>query len=808
MKDKKLISGLREIITFSGDKERQVEAIYNTLFKDSFEGIRISNPFKCDGYFETTINDNKTSIICEYKYDTDLKNNVSRARVICQVLFYLKKFEDTGKALPNIVFVGDVNECFVVHTNNIAKYLDFEGVDWTVAPSLASTANIGLLTAISEDDAISPFVFDIDETFTCESVIQKIQDLATNVVRLVRITEHNVDKVFAYFKKAIKNSKKVNANDLVSLFFGSITNKDEYYLHPTKKNTLITPNGKTYSVNGSLFTAFRSHFQSEYSPKEKARFAEISDRLIEDATRKNKGEFYTPTPWVDKAHDMITGVFGENWKDEYVVWDCCCGSKNLTRDYRFKELYCSTLEQAELDISKNYNQEATSFVFDFLNEYDEDLERKAPGLMKAIRENKKLLFLINPPYGMATGPKVGGMGEGITTSTMINSMMKKEKIGGSELLKQFLYRICKLKETYNLSDVSVACFTKPSWLLKEKGESLRNLWFKHFKFESGMLFQASEFADVSGQWGITFNVWRTGIQEDRNHFVHDLCETNDDGVIVKFGEKTLVNYDDQEMVTTIDYLRSNLSDKKVENELVYCKDQKTMDFAKETVKVPEGYLCDIKYGMNDVQHNGFTQISNRLKDASSFHITKSNFIESCVVLASKTTIQTNWIIDKDLYNFNKALPEEFVNDCIAYATFHNYVMSYNFEGSRLKNEFFFLSHDRMAELANDNNLDETYNEAKTAKDSYLLEVIKDRTFSPEAKALFNRAEELVVKTMPTRIVYNEEHPEVQILNWDAGWNQICRMIMAYFKDDYKGFLALKKVLAEKIKKQVYEIGLL
>ena len=158
--------------------------------------------------------------------------------------------------------------------------------------------------------------------------------------------------------------------------------------------------------------------------------AENYDMSVEDQKRRNEGKFFTPTPWVDKAHEMVTRVFGENWKDEYVVWDCCCGSKNLTRDYRFKELYCSTLEQAELDISKNYNQEATSFVFDFLNEYDEDLERKAPGLMTAIRENKKLLFLINPPYGMATGPKVGGMGEGVTTSTMINSMMKKEKIGG------------------------------------------------------------------------------------------------------------------------------------------------------------------------------------------------------------------------------------------------------------------------------------------------------------------------------------------------------------------------------------------
>ena len=222
MTDRKLIDSLREINSFNGDKERQVEAVYNNLFKDSFEEIKISNPFKCDGYFETVVNNLKTRVICEYKYDVDLKNSVSRARVICQVLFYLKKFEDNGMIFPNVVFVGDVNECFVVHTNNIVKYLDFDGVDWTVAPSCAADANIELLTTISNDETVSPFVFDIDGNFVCDSVIQKIKDLAANVVRLVRITDHNIDRVFAYFKRTMKNLNKIQANDLFYVFYERI----------------------------------------------------------------------------------------------------------------------------------------------------------------------------------------------------------------------------------------------------------------------------------------------------------------------------------------------------------------------------------------------------------------------------------------------------------------------------------------------------------------------------------------------------------------------------------------------------------
>ena len=87
------------------------------------------------------------------------------------------------------------------------------------------------------------------------------------------------------------------------------------------------------------------------------------DRLIEDKERRNKGQFYTPKIFADYAHKLISETLGDNWKDEYVVWDNCCGTKNLTRDYRFKELYCSTLENVELEISSRYNPEAVSFQF-------------------------------------------------------------------------------------------------------------------------------------------------------------------------------------------------------------------------------------------------------------------------------------------------------------------------------------------------------------------------------------------------------------------------------------------------------------
>ena len=79
---------------------------------------------------------------------------------------------------------------------------------------------------------------------------------------------------------------------------GVITKNSEYYKHPVKKNVLVTPQGEI-KINGDGFDSFFSYFNRNYTPQEKMRFTEISDRLIEDTNRRNKGEFYAPTLFGD-----------------------------------------------------------------------------------------------------------------------------------------------------------------------------------------------------------------------------------------------------------------------------------------------------------------------------------------------------------------------------------------------------------------------------------------------------------------------------------------------------------------------------
>ena len=147
---------------------------------------------------------------------------------------------------------------------------------------------------------------------------------------------------------------------------------------------------------------------------------------------------------MDKAHEYVASVFGDDWKEKYVVWDPAWGTGNLTRDYKFKELYVSTLNQSDIDTANQmgYNSEAVKFQYDFLND---DYEKLPVGLRNGIENDKEIIVLMNPPYGTAGTKGDGENKQGISIN-MINQEMKNEKMGRcvEQLYIQFIYKLMKL----------------------------------------------------------------------------------------------------------------------------------------------------------------------------------------------------------------------------------------------------------------------------------------------------------------------------------------------------------------------------
>lgn len=201
------------------------------------------------------------------------------------------------------------------------------------------------------------FIFKIGTAFEFKDVAQEIKRLVLNYNRKLKINIANLSEVYDYFiTRIVEEPEKYSATDLVYFFINVIIDNPNTFVQPKRKNLLFVGNVKDIKVNNFCYKYFEERYSNRYSPNEKQTFIEVADRLIEDTTRRYNGEFYTPTIWVNEANKRLTECFGENWRNEYVVWDCAWGTGNLTRDYYFSELYCSTLHKTDLDLGEKNNR--------------------------------------------------------------------------------------------------------------------------------------------------------------------------------------------------------------------------------------------------------------------------------------------------------------------------------------------------------------------------------------------------------------------------------------------------------------------
>ena len=53
------------------------------------------------------------------------------------------------------------------------------------------------------------------------------------------------------------------------------------------------------------------------------------DLIVPQDIRERKGAYFTPRIWVEKSQEYMAEYFGENYQDEYYIWDCAAGTGNL-----------------------------------------------------------------------------------------------------------------------------------------------------------------------------------------------------------------------------------------------------------------------------------------------------------------------------------------------------------------------------------------------------------------------------------------------------------------------------------------------
>ena len=242
------------------------------------------------------------------------------------------------------------------------------------------------------------------------------------------------------------------------------------------------------------------------------------DKLAPSDIRERKGAFFTPAVWVKKAQEYLKDSLGENWENEYYIWDCAAGTGNLLVGLKNPaRLFASTIDLNDVVMMKQIvkmEKESESenkldllekhiFQFDFLND---SFEEKLPENLKRIIQNEpeKLVIFINPPYAEAASKPKGAVGKNKTNVSNTNKIHAKYqaelKKSIRELFAQFFIRIYK-----EIPGCVLASFSTLKYVNSSNFVDFRNV-FKA-KFLKGFMVPAYTFDNVNGKFPIGFLIW-------------------------------------------------------------------------------------------------------------------------------------------------------------------------------------------------------------------------------------------------------------------------------------------------------------
>ena len=513
---------------------------------------------------------------------------------------------------------------------------------------------------------------------------------------------------------------------------------------------------------------------------------ERRDLLVPQDIRERKGAFFTPRIWVELSQKYLTDYLGENWQEEYFIWDCAAGTGNLLAGLTNKyNIYASTLDQADVSVIHERIEHGANLVknhvfqFDFLNDEFSKLPQSLQDIINDENKRKKLVIYINPPY--AEGDNVRGIGRKDVHVSKIHS--KYQTIMGkasSEMFAQFFTRIYK-----EIPNSVLAEFSTLKILQAPNYSDFRN--FFRAKLEKFFVVPADTFDNVKGDFPIGFFVWDTSKNEIFEKTTADVYDKKGNFI----GTKGITNYDNSKYISNwLEVNSKNISNKYI------------------------GHLASVG---NDFQNQRMIFVDNEEKEnwkkgGRHTRISAENLICSSIYFAVRKVIPATWLNDRDQFLFpleNWKTDTEFQNDCLTYTIFNTNVQSrfginhwIPFKENEVNAKEKFASNfmtDYINGKLKTNNSTNLFDN-KTAED-------KPLQFSNEAKSVFNAGRELWLyynsynSTIPNASLYD-------IREFFQGRNEQGRMNA---KSDDKKYTELigelrnnLNLLADKLKPKVYE----
>lgn len=842
----------------AGDVEKAVEQAVNTLITQGLSSIYqvpvvSTYAYNTDGYIAAQDPGNPYALLVEAKNNMQFSAPGKRdvAIVLTQVCWYLRAIGAAGDTVPTVSVVCDNDEIFAIPTTLLKPHIEGD-YRWDEFNASSMHKDANLLAALIQDPNIRPYVHDVGENFDAIMFIWAVDAMGCgeDPVR-VPVNSKSMEWVFTRFKMEVlgTDATGLKNKDEIALFIDILRGSDDIYAHPKKPNTLVWGK-KTITLDTYRFERFWSQYVTgDYTLAQVKSLTEMGDVLIEETDRRFSGDYWTPPIWVDKSHEYIEAALGEDWKTRFVVWDSSAGSLNLTRDYVFDELYCSTLFQEELDIAVEYNPDATKFQYDFLNDdmvLHEDgmtaakaLELARAGelkmpltLVEALAANTPIVFYGNPPYGQATSPDGKKHKPGVS-ETYVTDLMEGMGHAKGELYTQFIWRTKELAKVFGYtSDFHFFFFNKTFLTSPNFGVFVDELT-SEFTLRDGFMMNAGEFSGTSSAWGIVFSHWEIGGTNQRE-FDYAVLESNRDMSISKLTDWHGRSVRKGETIS--DWFADVALPKVKDKNPILTKNGLEPPTAKTIACRPvEGSFGYLQNQGNNIQFSdkNTSLYSMGFANAHGRDVTPDNLERTAVTFSIRRAVQEViarqkllWVRDKDIFTRppEELLTDEFIADCMVYSLFDRQsnqtsLRDYEYQGRtyRVVNEFFPFAHEEVVKLAQEHTNRAVESDALGEGDRLVRRwlVEHEGDVSEEAAAVLDMAWEIIEASFGKRAVFDVVQPKFQVQSWDAGWAQVNAMVFGNSRvgdDVYDEFYAkwreTRRVLGDMIANAAFAAGVI
>ena len=762
----------------------------------------------------------------EVWFEAKFGSKKSLYEMFTQLLFYIHRALEDGERIPPFLCVVDSVKAAIMKTDVALSFLQDKNVKIKWGKSASDVTRDAL-------NMVSQYIGTHFVSFNIETHEQEFIDTLRNAIdkgEIIRaqITPDNLKQVFDKWVEMV-GKEIVNAppEDYAVLFFADIMSDGKTSTHDALPAELLHRGdkpvflfkGKTYEL-GSLdgYSQFWAIYHRPPKEEYRSYLLERRDSLIPVDERTFKGAYYTPLPVVDKAYDLLEKTLGANWQRDYYVWDMCCGVGNLEAKHsNHRHLFMSTLDEEDVNIMKAAKicVGAERFQYDYLNDditdngnIDYNLTNKIPqSLRKVIQDanegKKKLLVLINPPYG-EVGSAFNSSSKENTAKTGINKTrfgqlgMKIYGKASNELFTQFVARVAQ-----EIPNATLAMFSTLKYVNSQTMDVFREKW--NAKYLDGFVVHCKSFDGLTGNFPIGFLIWKT--LNRQTVFPEEIsCEVVSKKVI-PIGEKKFYS------ATNEKYL-ANWIDRPKPNAAEIIPLKNAVSPATRTTDLrckfwSDGAVGYMRVNSNDMQQANDTSLfSSGYSGGHGFYVNEENLSDLSVVFSVRHLIEHTWINHNDQFLIpTEPLSNEFKNDCLVYMLFHGKNLTASANDLEWNNRKWNIVNHFIP-----------YTEAEVGssdrfESDFMVRYMEGKTISAEAQAVLDEGRK-IWQAYFKQSFNHKIRDEFKLNRADVGWYQIRMALKAQNEAgttkpfDSEPFETAYKILTEKLRPQVYQYGFL